>query len=244
MFEVFCVGRKLSDYIEDIKLELTGGVLELEISDEAIAMAVKRVFGELQRYIDETRLIEVPFARCIDLSGFKYKNIVAVYRTSAVGDVPPDSSSFTDPLYAQIWMTFGNGVNMYNLNNYLLNYMSYNTLLQTRNTISTDLAFKEDRDNKRLYINVSAGFPDKVAIEYVPLYDDVSELQSEYWQDILLRMSTAYVKVVLGNIRTRFVQSNALWTQDGASMREEGNAELSAIRETLRTNSNMIYPVD
>ena len=223
---------------------MTGGVLELEVSDDILIKAVKRVFGELQRYIDETRIIEVPFARCIDLSGFKYRNIVGVYRTSAVGDIPPDSSSFTDPLYAQIWMTFGNGVNMYNLNNYLLNFMSYSTLLQTRNTLSTDMAFVEDKDNSRLYINVSSGFPDRVAIEYIPEYEDVSEIQSTYWQDILLRMSTAYVKVVLGNIRTRFTQANAQWSQDGDEMRSEGNQELANIRETLRTNSNMIYPVD
>lgn len=238
------MAKKLADYINDIKLELTGGVLNLEISDDTIGMCVKKEFHEIQRYLDETRIIQVPFSRCIDLSGFKYKNIVAVYRTSAVGDVPSDSSSFTDPMYAQIWMTFGNGVNMYNLNEYLLNYMSYNTLLQTRNTISTDLAFKEDRDKKKLYINVSTGIPDQIAIEYIPIYEDVSEIQSSYWEDMLLRLSTAYVKVVLGNIRTRFTQVNSLWSQDGDNMRTEGNNELAALRETLRSNASMIYIVD
>lgn len=236
--------RALKDYIEDVKLELTGGVLELEIPDDTIGRVVNRAFGELQRYIDETRLVEVPFSRCIDLSGFKHRNIVGVYRTNAVGDTPSGADGMMDPMYASIWMTFGNGVTMYNLNNYLLNYMSYNTLLQTRNTISTDLAFKENRQEDKLYINVSTGIPQTVAIEYIPVFDDVSEIKSEYWQDILLRMSVALTKVILGNIRTRYVQSNALWTQDGDSMRSEGNAEIQNIRETLRTNASMIYPVD
>ena len=236
--------RSLKDYIEDIKLELTGGILELEIDDDTIGKVVKRSFTELQRYIDETRLIDVPFARCIDLSGLKHRNIVAVYRTSAVGDVPSDSSSFVDPTYASIWMTFGNGVSMYNLNNYLLNYMSYNTLLQTRNSMSTDLSFKENRQEDKLYVNVSSGIPQRITIEYIPIFDDVSEIKSEYWQDILLRMSTALTKVILGNVRTRFTQTSPLWEQDGSAMREEGNTEIQAIRETLRANASMTYPVD
>ena len=112
---------------------MTGGVLDLEISDEVIGKTVNKCLKELNRYIDETRLIEVPFARCIDLSGFKHRNIIKVYRTNMVGEAPADTN-YTDPMYAQIWMSYGNGVTMYNLNNYLLNYMSYNSLLQIRNT--------------------------------------------------------------------------------------------------------------
>lgn len=51
-------------------------------------------------------------------------------------------------------------------------------------------------------------------------------------------------KVVLGRIRTRFTQSNALWTQDGEKMLEEGNTELKELREVLRANSNLVYPID
>lgn len=51
-------------------------------------------------------------------------------------------------------------------------------------------------------------------------------------------------KVVLGRIRTRFTQSNALWTQDGDKMLEEGNTELKELREVLRANSNLVYPID
>ena len=51
-------------------------------------------------------------------------------------------------------------------------------------------------------------------------------------------------KVALGRIRTRFTQSNALWTQDGERMLEEGNTDLKELREVLRTNSNLIYPLD
>jgi hypothetical protein len=38
------------DIIEEIKLELTGGVLELEIEDVTIELVVKKALRELQRY--------------------------------------------------------------------------------------------------------------------------------------------------------------------------------------------------
>ena len=52
------------------------------------------------------------------------------------------------------------------------------------------------------------------------------------------------VKVALGRIRTRFTQSNALWTQDGETLLQEGNEELKELREILRVNSTLFYPVD
>ena len=58
---------RLADYVNEIKLELTGGVLELEITDDVIASLVNKAFREIQRYIDIPKLVTVPFAPCIDL---------------------------------------------------------------------------------------------------------------------------------------------------------------------------------
>lgn len=51
-------------------------------------------------------------------------------------------------------------------------------------------------------------------------------------------------KVILGRIRTRFSQSNALWGMDGDKLLEEGNTDLKELREVLRANSNLIYGID
>ena len=83
-----------------------------------------------------------------------------------------------------------------------------------------------------------------VTIEYIPKLESVEQIKSDYWIDILQKMSIALTKIVLGRIRTRFSQSNALWTQDGERMLEEGNTDLKELREVLRTNSNLIYPLD
>lgn len=236
---------KLQDYIDYIKLELTGGVLELEIDDNTLAKFVKRALVEIQRYIDVTKMVTVPFAPCIDLNGFNSSAIVAVYRTEGyTGDSTKETSSNVDPMYAQTWMAFSpSGPSMYNLNSYLLNYMSYNTLLQMRNTTSTDLSFKEDKDAKKLYIN-AIDKPASITIEYVPVYLDCEDITSDYWIDILERLSLALVKVTLGRIRTRFKVSNNPYSDDGDTILQEGQTELENLREVLRTNSNLFLPTD
>lgn len=235
---------ELQDYIDDIKLELTAGILELEIPDEIIGKIVNKALREIQRYIDTTKIITVPFAPVIDMTGFECSAITNIYRTSSVGS-DGDKSSFVDPMYLQSWLvSTGTTGPMYNLNRYLMNYMSYQTLLQIRNTTSTDLNFKYDKQANKLYINVAFGQPEMITIEYVPIFKDVSDVTSDYWIDILKRLSLAMTKVALGRARTRFTQSGALWTQDGETILAEGNEELTQLREVLRTNSNLFYPLD
>lgn len=60
---------KLESFVSEIKLALTGGLLELEIPDSTIAQIVNRSLREVQRYIDIPKLITVPYAKCIDLKG-------------------------------------------------------------------------------------------------------------------------------------------------------------------------------
>ena len=61
---------------------------------------------------------------------------------------------------------------------------------------------------------------------------------------ILMRLSIALTKVTLGRIRTRYTQSNALWTQDGDTILAEGREELTNLREALLANSELCYPID
>ena len=147
-------------------------------------------------------------------------------------------------MYAQQWLAFSSGGMTYSLENYLLNYMSYSTMQQIRNSTSTDLAFKEDKEGNKLYINGSYENPKFITVEYIPVLTRVEEVTSDYWIDILKRLSLAPVKKALGRIRTRFTQSNALWVQDGEALLQESNEEIKELREILRTNSTYFYPLD
>lgn len=234
------------DYINYIKLQLTGGLLELEIEDETLGKYIDFSLIEIRRYIEESVFVTVPFASCIDLKNFKYSSIVNVFRTKGLvgNSLESDTSSAVDPMYAERWMAFSNNGFTYNLQNYVYNYLSYNTLLQMKNSTSTDLSWIENKQEEKLYINSDTDKPDMITIEYIPLYESVEEVKSDYWIDILKRMSLAYVKIALGRIRTRFTQSNALWTQDGETMLQEGNEELKELREVLRVNSMYFIPRD
>lgn len=234
------------DYIDYIKLSLTANLLELEIPDETIGKFVDAALQEVQRYIDQPKLITVPFAKVIDLTGFNHSAITHIYRTEGfTGDTTSGmTTSEVDPMYAQTWAVFSGGGTMYNLKNYVMNYLSYNTLLQMRNTMSTDLVFKEDKTANKLYINANYDTPVKVTIEYIPIYDNVEEITSDYWIDILKRTSLALTKIGLGRVRTRFKQTNALWDGDGTELLQEGNEEIKEIREVLRTNSMLFLPLD
>lgn len=238
---------KLEDILSEIKLELTGYVLDMEINDETLVSVVKKGLRELERFWDETTMITVPYASCIDLEGEFFKeqvsSIVKVYRTEGVGDAE-GLSVVNDPIQMAQFAIFSNGGTMYNLNDYVLNYASWMTMYQIKNTMSTDLAFKEDRHNNKLYINSAMSAPHMITIEYIPKLRSVEDIKSDYWIDILIKFCVALTKIVLGRIRTRFTQSNALWVQDGEKILEEGNTELKELREVLRLNSNMIYLID
>lgn len=47
-------------YIDEIKLSVTGGVLELEIGDETLTQIVNSAMREMQRYICSTKVVTVP----------------------------------------------------------------------------------------------------------------------------------------------------------------------------------------
>jgi hypothetical protein len=148
-----------------------------------------------------------------------------------------------DPVQMAQFAIFSNGGTLYNLQDYVSNYASWMSMYKIKNTMSTELSFKEDRHNKKLYIN-NYNAPSMVTIEYIPKLKSVDDIQSDYWIDILIKYCVALTKVVLGRIRTRFTQSNALWTQDGDKILEEGNTELKELRELLRLNANMVYIID
>ena len=236
---------EMQAYVDEIKLNLTGGVLQLEIGDDIIERIVQSAMRQMQRYICSTKLITIPYQKCIDLSPYKVNAVARVYRASAAGiDAASDSTGLQDPVQIGLIQVAYNSGNMYNFSDYVSNYLSYSTMQQMRNTVSTDLAFFYEDDEKRLYINTTLDSGSYVTIEYVPRYDSVDEIKSDFWIDVLMRLSLALTKIHVGRIRTRFTQSNALWTQDGEQLLSEGNSELTALQEYLQKNTQLLYPLD
>ena len=55
-------------YIDEIKLKLTGGVVHLELDDATLQRVLDSTMREVQRYIDTTKLITIPYKQCIDMT--------------------------------------------------------------------------------------------------------------------------------------------------------------------------------
>lgn len=232
-------------YVSEIKTQLTGDVLDLELEDSTIEKLVNSAFREIQRYIDTTVLKTMPYKSCIDLTDLKVSSVSRVFRAQGYMAISgEDGDQPIDPMYLAQWQIMSGNGQIYNMNDWIYNYASWNTALQIRNTVSTDLLYRFEKHTNKLYINASFDQPEMITIEYVPRYNDVSQIVSDYWIDMLIKLSLALAKVTLGRIRSKYTQSNALWTLDGATLLTEGTAELNAIRESLQRNTQLVYPID
>ena len=242
----------ISIYRENIKLQLTGGLLDLELNDEALDKIINVALIEIQRYICSTEIATIPYSRCIDLNKvtnqfgekFKANSIVRVFRATGYTAATEEQGTVMDPMQVAQWQMLSFGGDLYNLQDYAYNFMSWNTMGQIRNTLSTDLIFRFDKKANKLYINTSTNLPTKITIEYVPRYDNVDEIVSDYWIDMLGKLALSYAKIAVGRIRSRYTQSNALWTQDGETLLNEGNTELQELRQYLQKNTQLIYGID
>ena len=243
----------IAAYRDEIKLRLTGNLLELELDDATIDKVINSALREIQRYICSVNVITIPYSPCIDLSNpastnnipIKVSAVTNIYRASSYNtNSYIDGVSMADPMYGSYWQMLSPTGSLYGYQDYAYNLMSWNTLLQIRNTNSTDLAFYFDKPTSKLYINAATNMPSNITVEFIPRFDTVDDIVSDYWIDFLVRLAVALTKVTLGRIRSRYTQTNALWTQDGERLLEEGNAELTELRTYLSTNNQLLYPID
>ena len=155
-------------YIDEIKLSVTGGLLELEIDDATIAKLVNSAMRELQRYICSTKLVTLPYSKCIDLTDYNVNAVARVYRAESEGVSAGISGQTIDPVQIGLFQLTSNTGNMFNFNDYVYRYASLIALQQIGNTLSTDLAFYYDDAVGKLYINtrLTAGSP--ITIESIP----------------------------------------------------------------------------
>ena len=166
--------------VEQVKFNVTSGILDCELDDEGFGKIVNAAFREIQRYIDDTKLITIPYEPCIDLSKYSVSAVARVFRAVGylMGDSKTEDGYPADPMYLSQWQLFGGNSSMYNLNNFTYSYGAWNTALQIKNSMSTDLIFRFERYNNKLYINCPYDKPEKITIEYVPRYNNVEEIVS------------------------------------------------------------------
>lgn len=249
----------MAGLVDEVKFKLTGGVLELEIDDSGIQKTIEYSMRELQRYICNTRFVTIPFTSAIDMKPYHVSDVRMVYSAdneggmngaqfSSVGDNTDaagiNSIYANSPIDPMMWSAFylGSDGQVSNYTNYVNNYYAYAMTRKALNTADTGrIAFNYNKADEILYINALAKCG-KVTVEYVPRFDNVEEITNDAWIDILVRYAVANLKITLGRVRSRFTQSNALWSQDGEQLLAEGNAELTDLRTYLDASASILRP--
>ena len=234
---------ELKDYVDKIKFQLTGGVLESELSDKDYEKIINFCLREINNYYNVAELLEVDGASCVDLTPYpQINNVIGVHRTSTVG---LQSGNTSDPFYGSYQQTMLYSTSPYGYSqDWRYNMTANLTKQRIANSFTTDLDFRMDERNKKLYIAYSQGIPAKIVLEFIPKLNDANELLTQHWQDILYRLSLAEAKVALGRIRTRYKQTNALYSDDGDTILTEGLDEAAAIRQRLKDQADLVLPLD
>ena len=225
--------RTMADYVDDIAFQLGGGVLELEIQSQ-LPKCVNKALKEIMRYMTTPKLKTVPYSSTIDCNEYKVYSVISVRRPHpihgtnyGVGDL--DVFSMASGVLTSVDPTY---------------YENRMMLLQQRNTISTDMDFIWEPSTKLLRLSVNPPFPKAVTIEYIPDYENVEEVTEPFWQDFILQMATAYAKVITGRIRSKYTLKSSQYELDGQTLLAEGNEELNKIRDYLRDNVDLAFPID
>lgn len=222
----------IEEYVDEIEFSLGAPVVEIEIKPY-INRYVQRAFRELKRYINTTSLMTIAYTgNAINLTGKNVYSVLYVMRSQPTyGTFMQDADVFTM------------ASSYYNMNN-IEDYTNRMTILQQRNTISTDLDFIWEFETRTLYISTNPPFPPALTIQYVKDYQDVSEITDQYWIDLILRLATAYSKQALGRIRGKYQLNGSQYSLDGETLINEANQEIVDIRTYLQTNHDNIYVID
>lgn len=225
---------EMQDYVDEVLLKLGQGRVSIEIADDGlIERIIQSAFREIQRYINVTKYATVKYSKCIDLSKCGVLAVTEVMRSKS----NVQNYDFPDAIYLAL-STYPGSLNS------MSDYRSYVRIRQIRNTLNPDLVFRFDETTSRLYIASQYPEPGSVTIAYIPLLKDVSEINTPYWQDMLIRLSLALAKETLGRIRGKYVLNNSTFSLDAETLLAEGAKELTEIREHLQANADMVLPID
>lgn len=225
----FMLGMPANDNVENLQIE----------------QAVNIAFRELKQYIKTPVDKTVPYSPRLDLIklGINTKKVLHVYASKprlglTLGSIE-SGNVFQVAASVNVSHPIGQGTNL-NIDP-IINEMA---LMQVRNCLSTDFQWRYDLPNQVVYCTHRDPLPATVTIQYVPIYNDVSEIQGDTWIDYLIRMAEANMKKALGRVRSKYKIDGSNVSFDGEELLAEANAELEAIRAELKTKKNKLVVVN
>lgn len=225
-------GLSRKDYVRYVEIQLGGDIVNIE-ADCRIPDIVDMAFGELKHYITDTETMTLPYSQVIDLEGKNVGNIAYIMR----GQTTSGPGGFQDVMYIY---SRQNALSSYTLTDYARGLMAN----QNKSALATDLDFHHDKRNEKLYVYAQQSIPSTITLVYTPDYEDVEDIISEFWQNILKRLALAMTKEVLGRIRGKYTLNSATYNLDGDRLLQEAQSELSEIRSYLNDSTDLLLPID
>lgn len=234
----------IDEYVDEVSFRV--GLLNSDnVEGIDINRSVLSAFRELKKYMKGPAYKTVPYSTRLDL-------VALGIDTNLVMNVKPARPRLGLSLGS---IDSGNvfqlaaSVNSQNMigNTSRLNLdpvISELAMAQVRNTLSTDFQFRYDKLNQVIYCTHKDPKPAQVTIVYKPKFTDVSEIDSDEWQDYLIRLATARTKIVLGRVRSKYRVEGSNVSNDGELMLSEGNAELDKLMEELESHRRKLIVVN
>jgi len=228
----------LAEYTDDIMLMLGGTCVDIEIKKD-IPRCVNKAFREIKQYMTTPAYMTVPFGAStegmgstIDLSDKNVYNVIHVMRPNSYNSLSMNTLDVFG--LNQVYSSMQN----------MDAYANRMLLLQQLNTISTDLDFIWDTHTKKLSVTMNPPYTNQITIQYIPDYKDVEEVTETFWVDKILQLATAYAKLVIGRIRSKFTLNSSQYSLDGEALVQEANQEIQEIRTFLQTNVDLSFTLD
>ena len=255
--------HELLDYV---KRQLGYPTIEIELTDDQINDAIDNAIDEIHPWYTVFKYLTIDVrGTCIDLSEYDILEVTDIIKV-----IDPDQLAFISntnnfgtllsptaygvyPMYAtqkyatsrildqNIHTVIGSYAQMYREQYYA--YLANLVNLKTAGTLRENISWKFV-DNK-LYLDT--GFPSTriVTIEYianVKYVEDVEE--NSRFMRYLKDLSVAFAQLVWARAVGKYSVQGSPTSINFSEMRSEANAELTRIREEMKTTSNVFYITD
>jgi len=205
-----------------------------DVENKPTVTAIKLAFREMKGWDSLEVERTVRFARRIDLAhpsvNIKAKSVSEIIRAqplegTAIGAGGTDVFSLAVSLNSNYY-GLGNGVT--DISPVARRLLSR----QIRNTLQTDLNFSFHRGDRYLYITHAVPLPTHITVRYVPDYQSVEEIDDERWSTYLLRLSVAYLKMAVGQVRGKVNLPGSVQL-GGERLIQEAKEEFAEIRSEV-----------
>ena len=234
----------MEDYVNDIRMQLGGSMVEIE-NESDIASIVRLSLRELTNYYTDIRTVTIPYASKIDFTELNKvraqngKDPINIANIHYLMRAKNQFAGFTG--YSDIVAIYRPGsATSSGIDSFSRSFL----LQQAKAALGTDLDFHYEKQDKILYIYAHQSHPQSITLVYTPEINDITDITEPFWQNLLLRLALAHTKEVLGRIRSKYSLNGATYSLDGNTLLSEAQSELSAIREYLDRNTDMVLPID